>query len=307
MENMHYNGMGVYTYNNQFDLDPIMLRYLGFSDEEIAVLSNIVASGGKTTVNYMVNCYGIPYEQAKKLKYMYDICTGKVIINSEDDLSKHLRKMFGRHQRIGIQNLSSRFIDEIPRTALIAGIPKDSPFAIWNSINYPPFERMYTVINATASNVTIETNRIPVLRYKQDKFIDGVLKIVDGPKDGILQVEINKEYCKLCNRFVIVASLRKPEFHHGMVEIICIEGTKVYVFADTISSKKYLRYGNNSQRVYDYGFFPTEIRSKLMASASKIYKSLCGVYANLIAANSDFVIYNRDDDGNDKDESIHIE
>lgn len=306
MGNIYNNGMGVYTYNNQFDLDPVMLKSLGFTEQEISVLSFIVMNGGKATVNSMVNYYGIPYEQAQKLKYMYDICTGRVIISSEEDLSKHLRKMFGKHQRIGIQNLSTSCVGEVPRTALIAGIPKDSPFAIWNSINYPPFERMYTVINATPSNVTIETNRIPVLKYKQDKFIDGILKIVDGPKDGVLQVEINRDYCKLCNRFVIVASLRRPEFHHGMVEIICIEGTKVYVFADTMAAKKYSRYGNNSQRIYDYGFFPTEIRAKLMASASRVYQSLCGVYANSIGANSDFVILPKDAEKED-DGSMDIE
>ena len=283
-------GMGVYTAGTQFDLDPIMLQSLGFSPEEIEVLNFVVMNEGKATVNTMVQYYGIPNEQEQKLKYMYDICTGRVIINTEDDLSKYLRKMFGKHRRIGIHDLEVSKISEIPRTALVAGIPENTPFAIWNSKQYDVTNRMYTVLGVGSGNILIETNRIPTLKYKEPKFIDGILEIKDGPKNGKLQVAINRDYCRLCNRFVIVASMRRPEFHHGMVEIICIEGTKVYVFADTMAAKKYSRYGTNTQRIYDYGFYPFEIQPKLMACASRIYQRLCGVYAQQVQANMDFVL-----------------
>lgn len=296
--------MGVYTAGNQFDLDPVMLQSLGFSQEEMQALQFIVMNEGKASVNNMVQCYGIPYEQAQKLKYMFDICTGRVIINTEEDLSKHLRKLFGKHQRIGIQNLSTSRIAEVPRTAVVGGIPKNTPFAIWNSKQYPYAERMYTVLDVSPTNITIETNRIPVLKFKEPKFIDGILEIKGAPVNKKIQVAINRKYCKLCNRFVVVASMRRPEFHHGMVEIICIEGTKVYVFADTMAAKKYSRYGNNTQRIYDYGYFPSEIQAKIMTSASEVYQRLCGVYATQIPGNTDFEILAPEEPTEPQDELI---
>lgn len=285
-----YNSMGVYTAANQFDFDPIKLSSLGFSQEEIGFLGRLMQFDGRATVNNMVSNYGLPYEQAKKIKYMYDICTGRVVIDSTDDLCKHLRKLFGQHRRVGIADLAVSTVGEIPRKAVVGGIPKDTPFVIWNSARYPVNERMYTVVDVTGSNIIIETERKPVLKYKQAKFIEGVLEIKELSSSGKLKIAINKQYCRLCNRFVIVASFRRPEFHHGMVEIICIDGTKVYIFADTVKANKYSRFSNGTQRVYDYGFYPAEIKSKLLSSASKLYQSLCGVYATTFDANKSYEI-----------------
>lgn len=296
------SGMGIYTAGNQFDLDPIMLKSIGFTAEEIQALQFIVTNEGKATVNIMTQAYGLPYEQAQKLKYMYDICTGRVIISSEEDLSKHLRKMFGKHQRIGIQNLATSKISDVPRTALIAGIPENTPFKLWNSKQYAVNERMYTVVDVSGQNVIIETNRIPQLKYKQPKYIPEVLEIKEGPTNGKLRVAINKKYCRLCNRFVIVASLRRPEFHHGLIEIICVEGTKVYVFADTMAAKKYTRYASNNQRIYDFGYYPFEIQPKLMQCTTEIYQRLCGVYATTVPANTDFIIMAPEEDDKQEDE-----
>lgn len=298
--------MGVYTAQNQFDFDPVMLSSLGFNPMEIQTLSFIVMNEGKATVNSMVQHYGIPYEQAKKLKYMFDICTGRVLITSQEDLSKHLRKMFGQHKRVGIQDLAVSRIGEIPRKAVVSGIPEKSSFSIWNSIKYPFKERMYTVVDVTQTNIIIETDRKPTLKFKEPKVLEGIAEIKSGPVNGKITVAINRKYCRLCNRFVIVGSMRRPEFHNGMVEIICIEGTKVYVFADTVSAKKYSRYGTTTQRVYDYGFFPSEIHPKLMSCASSIYKRLCGVYASPVAANSDFQMI-ADDEPEEAEDEIDIE
>lgn len=299
------SGMGVYTPGTQFDLDPIKLQSIGFQPSEIEALQCIVMENGKATMQMMTQYYGIPYEQAQKLKYMYDICTGRVNISTEDDLAKHLRRMFGKHRRIGISDLEVSKINDIPRTALVAGIPENTPFAIWNSKQYPPLERMYTVLEATPNNVTIETNRIPKLKWKEAREIDGVLKILTTPVNGKMTVSINKNYCRLCNRFVIVASLRRPEFHLGMVEIVCIEGTKVYVFADLLAAKKYSRYGNNNQRIYDFGYFPMEIKPKLISCASRIYKHLCGVYANQIPGNTEFIIIPKEE--KQEEEVVEVE
>lgn len=293
MDNFGYmdqSGMGVYSAGTQFDLDPYKLRYLGFTDIEIETLNYVVMCCGKATVANMVQNFGIEYEQANKLKYMYDICTGRVNIESADDMSKHLRRMFGKHRRIGINDLDVSYINEIPRKVLIGGIPEDTPYGIWNSNKYKGIACMYDVINVTGSNVFIRTNRIPRLPYKYPKKIENILEIKSDPKDGVLEVAINKDYCRLCNRFVIAAALRRPEVHLGMVEMICIEGTRVFVFADVLQAKKYTRYGTTSQRVYDFGYTPGEIKPKLLTVASNIYKKLCGVCAFQHEANIAFSV-----------------
>lgn len=287
---LNQSGMGVYSPGTQFEMDPYTLQTLGFSQDEIATLNYIVECCGMATVNKMVQIFGIEYEQAKKLKYMYDICTGRVIIETKDDLSKHLRKMFGAHSRISINNLDTSVNCEIPRKVLIGGIPNTTPYAIWNSNRYKGIDCMYDVLNVTGGNVFISTNRIPVLPFKYPKKLDGILEIVKDPKNGKMEVAINKDYCRLCNRFVIAAALRQPEYHLGMIEIICIEGTKIFVFADEIKGTKYTRYGSSTQRVYGYGFTPGEIRSKLINSASTIYNKLCGVTAFEHPANMTFSV-----------------
>ena len=299
-------GMGVYTYNSQFDLDERRLLSQGFTQQEINALKFLVQNDGRITVNNMVQGYNIPYEEAQKIKYMYDICTGRVSINSDDDISKHLRRMFGKHKRIGIQDLATSSIGEIGRTAMIAGIPTNTPFAIWNSKNYPPLERLYKVVGVSQGMVTIATDRIPRLKYKQSKSIPGILEIKENPVNGIMKVAISKDYCRLCNRFIVVASLRRPEFHLGMVQIICVEGTRIYVYAETLPPNKNSKYYSSTQRIYDYGYFQQEINHKLLGCATRVYRQICGVTATTIPANMDYKLL-ADIKNNTDDEAIEID
>lgn len=286
-EPMANNGiMGVYTQNTQISINLDQLLSLGFTLEEINTLNYIIMCNGKVTQSALVS-YGLPYETAQKIKYMYDIATGKISINSTDDLVKHLRKTFGAHRRIGINDLALSKIQKVPRKAVVAGIG-DTTFCIYNSMKHPANERMYDVVDVTGSRIFIETSIKPVLKYKQPKKIDGVIEIINLKDNGNVVVAINKEYARLCNRYIIVGSLRRPEFHHGMVEIICIEGTRVYIYAQTMNSNETVKYNGGTQRVYDYGFYTKDITSKLVAVASEIYNIVNGVYAADIPSNSDF-------------------
>lgn len=286
---MNYNiGVGAYQVETQLDLDPVKLQSLGFTLEEINTFNYIISNGGKVTTQAMTS-YGATYEEARRLKYMWDISTGRTIIDNPDDLAKHMRKMFGNIKRIGIQDLAISTIGNIPRTALVAGIPK-GPFDIWNSGRYTILERMYNVVGVSGTKITIETDRIPVLKYKQDKYIDGVLEIKELTKDRKVIVALDKQYCKLTNRFIIVASLRRPEFHHGMVEMICVEGTRVYVYATDLGTKEKASYSMGTQRIYDYGHYPSEIQNKLMRVSTDVYKRLVGVHAIVHPANRDFLV-----------------
>jgi len=102
-----------------------------------------------------------------------------------------------------------------------------------------------------------------------------------------------------------VASLRRPEFHHGMIEMVCIEGTKVYVYAQTLGTRDVVGHNMGTQRVYDYGFQKSEIQPKLIKVGSEVYNQLCGVYTVMHPANQDFRPLTLEVD--DDDEGIEIQ
>lgn len=284
--NMSTQGAGMYTPGTQFNFDPIMLQSLGFDQNMINVLQFIIMNDGKVTP-MSLSQYGIPYEQARDIKYMYDIVTGRVVINSEVDLIKHLKRMFGKDKKIGINDLALSRITEVPRMAVVAGI-NVKPFTIYNSKQYPPTDRLYKVVDVSSTRITVETTRKPKLEWKADKKIEGLLEIKEV-KGKVVTIAFDKRVCKLCNRFIIVASLKRPEFHHGLAEIICLEGTKVYVYAQTLKPKDTIKYNYGTQRVYDFGYLRPEINQKLTNAAANLYPIVCGVVGNRYPANMDFI------------------
>lgn len=279
-------GAGLYTPVTQFNFDINALQSLGFRPEMIETLQCIVANEGKVTP-MVLSKYGIPYEQARDIKYMYDITTGKVVINSEVDLIKHLRRMFGKDRRIGINDLALSKIKEVPRMAVVANI-KVAPYTIYNSKQYAANDRLYKVTDVSSSRITVETTRKPKLKWGTEKKIDGVLEIKEV-KGKVVTIAFDKSVCKLCNRFIIVASLKRPEFHHGLAEIICLEGTKVYVYAQTLKPKDTIKYNYGTQRVYDFGYLKTEINQKLTSAAATLYPMVCGVLGTTYPPNMDFL------------------
>jgi len=290
---MNYNFSHSDNIINQVEIHPDRLNQLGFNQVEVNTLKTLISTLGKVTVAKLVS-QGISYDAAYKLKYAYDICIGKVKIDGVEDLSTHLRKMFGKYKRIGISDLAVSRVREVPRKAVIAGI-KDQTFAIYNSKNTSANDLLYDVVSVAGNRVVIETTKKPVLKYKQSKSIEGVIELlgVDSVTKKV-QVAINKEYIKLCNRYVIVASLKRPEFYLGMVEVICVEGTKVYIYANNIGTKASVSYHMGTQRVYDYGFFANDIKNKLRAVAVDLCNTIHGVHATEIEGNQDFILIPKD-------------
>lgn len=272
---MDYMGYGMC---NQINIDDNHLYNLGFTQKEVQQLKFVYSNGGKFTPSALQS-YGYNYEQAKRLAYMYNICAGKIQIDSREELIKHLRKMFGSDYRISIQDLATSNVTAVPRVALVANIV-DTPYNIWNSSNYKGKDMFYKVIDVSGQRITVETSKKPKLEWKQAKEVPGVLEIKGVKNNGNAVVSFDKKYCKLCNRFIIVASLRLPEFHCGKYEIICFEGTKVYVYATNMGIKENLSYRGGTQRVYAYGILPGDIRPKLDNVAKSLYSHLHGISVN---------------------------
>lgn len=299
--------MAYMGYANMLDavnIDNNRLLSLGFTQQEIQQLNYVYANGGKFTTNALQS-YGYNYEQAKKLSYMYNICSGKIQIDSKQEMIKHLRKMFGSDYRISIQDLAVSKVTNVPRVAVIANI-MDAPYNIWNSSNYKGKDTLYKVIDVSGQRITIETAKKPKLEWGKAKVIPGVLEIKGVRNNGNAVVSFDRKYCKLCNRFIIVASLRNPEFHFGKYEMICFEGTKVYIYATNLGTRDAVKYSMGSQRVYDYGIFKQDIKGKLDNVAKAMYKHLHGVSVQYEGANSDYSVISKDKAEESFDDDVEI-
>jgi len=287
------------------DVDQIKLEELGFTPVEIGILQNLVRGGYKMTSSNL-QCMGFTYEQADRLKYAYKICAGIVQVETEEEVVRHFKKMFGKQYKISIRDLAFSNIVEIPKVAVVYGI-KQEPYNIWNSSRYEGKNAVYRVIETSSKTVTVETSRKPRLRYGQDREISGVFKIKEVTPSGSVIIQFNRDYIRLCSRFVIVASLRYPEFHLGIYQIVCFEGTRVYVFAKSIGADKNVRYNGNNQRVYDYGIMPCDIKKKLDKAAREIYLRLGGKASEYEEGNSEYRVLDREDDSDISEEDNDIE
>ena len=271
---------------NQIELNTDLLLRLGFDTNMVYQLSYMVQQMGKITVQKLCNM-GIDYVTAKDYKYMYDLGTGYITLESEQDLIKHLKRVNGRHKKIGIADLTVSRVTSVPRVAVVSGI-RDEPFTIYNSKQYSFKEMLYKVEDVSRSRITVLTSRKPRIKWGDPKKVDGVVEILELQSDGKVLVAFDKSICRLCNRYIIVASMKRPEFHLGMVEILCYEGSKVYVYAQILKPTEIIRYNNGTQRVYSYGFEGRSINSSVIKVANEIYQKLRGVTSKTFAGNQEF-------------------
>lgn len=295
MDYMMYNTL------EHINIDEYRLMSLGFNQQEIAQLKYVYNNRGKFNTNALQS-YGYTYEQAKRLMYMYNICTGKIHIDSKEEMVKHYRKTFGTNYRISMQDLAVSKITSVPRLAFVGNITVE-PYTIWNSKQYKGMQALYKVIDATSKTITVETSRKPKIPYGTPTEIKNVLEVKGVRNNGNAVVAFDKNCCRLCNRFVIVASLRNPEFHLGKYELICFEGTKVYIYAINMGTKETLRYGN-TQRIYDYGIFGQTIRDKLDNVAKEMYKHLCGVGVEYHGPTMDYEVLPKEQEEEDVSDGV---
>ncbi|WP_099467403.1 hypothetical protein [Konateibacter massiliensis] len=264
---------------DEVDINREYLIKLRFDQQAILLLEQTYAELISYNKPYNVRnlkLLGLDEMTARQLMYMYEICSGKISVETKEEIIKHFKKLTNGATKVGIQSLAVSSIKEVPRLAIIGGI-KQEPFNQWNSKRYKGLGKFYKVVSVGSKKVTIETKRKPQLKWEQAKEVPKVLKIIELKKSGKIRVEFNRDYCRLCNRFIIVAALKRPEFHHGLYEIIAYEGTKVFVYATTLQATHLIKYNMSSQRVYDFGVVVSDINKKLTQTAIKIYDYLGAV------------------------------
>ena len=285
----------MYAYNFSGKVTMAILQQMGCSYEQAQRLNYanniymgkvILDSIPKLAKHFRI-VYGCTQEEANKMAYSYNLQSGNV--DTKEGLISHLKKINKDSMKITINDLAVSKINNVPRVAVVANINQE-PYNIWNSKNYNGADALYKVVDVTSQKITIETAKKPKLPYKSAMKLPGILEIQGVKSNGNAVVAFNRDYCKLCNRFIIVASLRSPEFHLGMYEMVCFEGTKVYIYATNMGTKETVRYNMGNQRVYDYGIFPNTIKVKLDKVAKNMYQYLKGVRVEYRDANSEYVV-----------------
>ena len=284
----NYNGP---KENPLFNMDSALLLNLGFNQAEINILQQVVNVYGIVNSQRLINPPFLINDQVavSRIMYAYNICMGKVQIDIDNpfSVSKHLKKlsrMSGSMSNFSCHYLTYRVFDRIPRTAVVAGLPKGS-FYVLNSKLYDKTESTYEVEKIAQEWVTIKSSRKMAVTYKdrlnnsyenREWGIPNVLKVESVGSQAENKpwiIRIHKSHCRLCNRFMIVITTRRVAdgaFKHlGGYTLIIPDGTILYVYAKTTDVDSY---GNpkdsvtkttNDTIILDYGFYNFEIEPKL--------------------------------------------
>lgn len=187
---------------------------------------------------------------------------------------------------------------------------------------------MYDVLNVTGLYITFKSRRVPKLAYGDTKKLVRVVDLYENasgyyrsidevPKsykdddtrykiDTIMEIlairpidkelgvdevmiKVSRDYARLLGRYMIVATLRRPENHLGMMKIITINGTRVYVVAKQASWGELVKYSSATERIYEIGFEKSTIESRLYEWGKYIFQKLYGFYFEFVGPTMDFV------------------
>ena len=268
---------------------------LGFSRFEFEIANNIAYSCGYGRIPSaasLVEMLGIDYNAASRIKYLIEIITGRKEVNIDDvrDLSdvkaiaKHFRKINPACTRLSTEMLSPTRISSIPKIAVVKGI-RDENFRDINSRTPNSINEYYTIEKQDSEKFTLRMHKEVDTNIRIDK--DRIVTILGRDTKGNMIADIKKENVRVCNRFIIVASIRQPIYHHGMYVMITSGGDILYVYARTVEGNRNLS-KNYSERVYNYGVMPCSMQSKLKSVAMEAYRGLKCVCVKYIEATQEF-------------------
>jgi hypothetical protein len=296
-------------YGSPPDFDVRKLTGLGFSYSEIRECENLFQRGAKFSTAFLQQVCGYDYSTSVRLKYLYDIAQGKIEIETDDELCRHLKKLFGNRRRASIADIPPSAVTEVPKLCLIGNVV-DELFYVYNSAFYSPDERFYKVVKSTNSKTVIRTSRKPEIKFRGATDSAGVASILCTNADGTVDVQFESLYVRLCNRYIVIVSAKRPEFHLGCYELIVVDGSRFYVFARVLPAKSDLKYKAAQERVLDSGVFPDEIKARITKCALWVHKRLSGVKAAYIEPTSVFELMHSesadyDDASDDEADSSH--
>lgn len=269
------------------EMDFDKLYRLGFSSEEVELLRIAVFNNLATSDSALSNIAG-HYVNGDMVRYARKLASGQVEVRTKEELIRHAKKMNRTGRKLSISDLALSKVKEVPRMAMIAGIPEKSPFAIYNSSNYDnPYKGMYRVKTVGRQTITIVSKYKPVIKYGEQREIAHVIKLLEFGKEYAI-LRVSKDFCRMCNRFVVTASFKMPEYHCGMIEYVAFDGTPIYLYADMLEGTKSVSYNTGRQRVYGYGCFKGEIPKKIADSAVSVERAIKPIYREKLMPTEDF-------------------
>lgn len=304
--------------NYQFSLDWDKMVKLGFNIDELNLLNDAVGYYGVLSTQKLAQPPFMIQNSIliNRVMYAYNICMGRTFIDEDSpiSLSKHLKKlakMQGSYSNFSCANIKHRRIDKIPRTALVAGIPEGS-FSVLNSKQWGLMDGTYEVVSIAKEWVTIKSDKPMSVTY-QDRLtksytnrewgIPGILHVEEvgsRAENKPWVIRIHKKYCRLRNKFLIIATTRKivPGItkHLGGYQLVLADGTILFVYAKLNDHDSYgnpkdtIPNTNNDTVVIDYGSYEQEIGNKLNKAIQEIEKLSMIVYCDELQYKDSFKI-----------------
>lgn len=268
---------------------------LGFNSMEYNIAVNISNTYGYVrvpSVNMLMQMLGIDYNGASRIRYLMEILNGRkdISINDIRDMgdikcvAKHFRKINPTCIKLSTEMLLPTKVNNIPKLAVVMGI-RDKEFFNVNSKNPNDKLGYYLVESVGQNNMTLRMHK----RVNTGKRVDGdgIVTILGIDTHGNTLIRVKTSNVRVCNRYIVVASIRQPSRHSGMYVMVTISGDLLYVYARTVEGNRYL--GKNfSERVYDFGVIPRELNSRLKSVAVDAYNGLHCVCVKYIEPTEEF-------------------
>lgn len=258
------------TILRKFAMDNNINTHLDFN--KLSYLTNILIGNSSrriiNSLNLIMNCkntvYGDTYRSSEEFRAL-------------DILARHfsyMRNNFRISNSIEIRtnrDLPESKLTEVVELAEIEGIEDDS-FSIYNSDRYEDNSK-YLKVKKRGNIMQLIPKRLPVIKYKAEPKIDGVIELRKDEYSDFGETSytlyVNSRYVKLLNTFIICVSIRMPDNHLGMFDIVTDNGSRIYVYATEWTAKNRklksssTEYNSNQARIVDYGYTNKQLEDKL--------------------------------------------
>lgn len=285
-------------------------KHFKLSDDEINSFFEVIGKIGALNEARLGSRYILPnlvpfYSEndIQLLLLMYDIRRKKNEIDSDEDLYlKNLNRVYQlkENNKTGVTKLSrsifesfKRQFDRYPRRVEIVGI-QDETFKMYNSENYQKYDKLYALAEGTnvgSDNILIVTDKVPLIKYRGSKKVDGVCELSlmetdargnDTKNEALYYLKVNRDYIKFLPTYYIYISTKdEPGIKiDGMVynlDYFKIIGESGITLTVAVGVHQLGKHEKNkipsSENVQAVAYYQDEAYMKLYQVAKMVYES----------------------------------
>ena len=275
------------------------LAMIGYNAVDINNYNSLIAMFGSISRNKAMAYLGCDDMYFRKLKMLDKIYNDPSIdINTLDGkrivLNTLYRNLDPTNGKIPGANLMNKLLvlsnsinskgnninitKKVPKKVFLLNLPQGL-FYTYNSAGKGP-KGMYDAVEVKKDYVIVKVLPAWPIKYDVQYKVEGIAELVRVCADKTILIkvfrhaadDIKKLYVIPCNCFVIFASVRMPQEYILMSRILCINGSSIYVYADTASSTRDISAKLQSRIAFDYGYLKSEIMARLVNIDSIIFK-----------------------------------